>query len=62
MRRAIILNPKLVNANLWLGMLLRQTGKLDEAETYLKEADQLSDEITGRALAIGAAVQSAQAL
>jgi len=43
MKRAIVINQKSVNANLWLGMLLRQTHKLDEAETYLKEADQLAD-------------------
>lgn len=42
MRRAITLNQSSVNANLWLGMLLRQTGKLDEAETYLKQADRLA--------------------
>ena len=43
MRRAITLNQKSVNANLWLGMLLRQSGKLDEAEKYLKEANQLAE-------------------
>jgi len=43
MRRAINLNQKSVNANLWFGMLLRQSGKLDEAEKYLKEANQLAD-------------------
>jgi len=43
MRRAIVLNQGSVNANLWLGMLLRQTDKLDEAETYLKQADKLSE-------------------
>jgi tetratricopeptide (TPR) repeat protein len=42
MRRAITFNQKSINANLWLGMLLRQTNKLDEAETYLKQADQLA--------------------
>lgn len=42
MRRAIALNQKSATANLWLGMLLRQTGKLDEAETYLKDADKLA--------------------
>lgn len=42
MRRAITLNQKSTNANLWLGMLLRQSGKLDEAEKYLKEANQLA--------------------
>ncbi|MDQ3472160.1 MAG: tetratricopeptide repeat protein [Acidobacteriota bacterium] len=42
MRRAITLNQKSINANLWLGMLLRQSGKLDEAEKYLKEANQLA--------------------
>ncbi len=43
MRRAINLNPGSVNANLWLGMLLRQTGKLSDAETYLKQADKLAE-------------------
>ncbi|HET9788889.1 MAG TPA: tetratricopeptide repeat protein, partial [Pyrinomonadaceae bacterium] len=42
MRRAIAIDNKSTNANLWLGMLLRQTGQLDEAETYLKQADQLA--------------------
>jgi tetratricopeptide (TPR) repeat protein len=42
-RRAVALHPKSSAANLLLGMLLRQTGKLDEAETYLKDADHLSD-------------------
>jgi tetratricopeptide (TPR) repeat protein len=43
MRRAIVLNQGSVNANLFMGMLMRQTGKLDEAETYLKQADKLSE-------------------
>lgn len=43
MRRAVVLNQKSVNANLWLGMLLRQSNKLDEAERYLREADQLAE-------------------
>ena len=42
MRRAIALDPRSLNANLWLGMLLRQTGALSEAEPYLKEADKLA--------------------
>ena len=42
MRRAITLNQGSANANLWLGMLLKQSGKLDEAETYLKQADHLA--------------------
>jgi len=42
MRRAITLNHGSVNANLWLGTLLRQTNKFDEAETYLKQADKLA--------------------
>ena len=42
MRRAISLNPNSINANLWFGMLLRYSAKLDEAETYLKRADQLA--------------------
>ena len=42
MRRAITLNQGSANANLWLGMLLKQAGKLDEAETYLKQADNLA--------------------
>ena len=43
MRRALSLNQKSVNANLWLGMLLRYEKKLDEAERYLKQADQLAE-------------------
>lgn len=42
MRRAMSLNQQSMAANLWLGMLLRQTDKLDEAETYLKQADRLA--------------------
>lgn len=42
MKRAITLNPKSASANLWLGMLLRHAGKLDEAETYLKQANKLA--------------------
>lgn len=42
MRRAITLNPRSINGNLWLGTLLRQAAKLDEAETYLKQADRLA--------------------
>ena len=42
MRRAIALDQRSINANLWLGMLLRQTHKLGEAETYLKQADKLA--------------------
>lgn len=42
MRRAITLNQKSVNANLFLGMLLRQSSKFDEAEKYLKDANQLA--------------------
>ena len=43
MRRAISLNQKSAAANLWLGMLLRYSKKLDEAETYLKQADLLAE-------------------
>ncbi len=42
MRRAITLNQKSSGGHLWLGMLLRQTDKLEEAETYLKQADHLA--------------------
>jgi Flp pilus assembly protein TadD len=49
MRRAITLNQKSVNANLWFGMLLRESGKLDEAEPYLKEADKLASFKSGDA-------------
>jgi tetratricopeptide (TPR) repeat protein len=42
MRRAIVLNQQSMAANLWLGMLLRQSDKLSEAETYLKQADHLA--------------------
>jgi len=43
MRRSITLDQRSANANLWLGMLLRLTNKLDEAETYLKQANQLAE-------------------
>lgn len=43
MRRAIAIDHRSMNANLWLGMLLRQISKLDEAETYLKQADRLAE-------------------
>jgi tetratricopeptide (TPR) repeat protein len=42
MRRAITLNQGSTNANLWFGMLLRYSSKFEEAETYLKQADQLA--------------------
>ena len=42
MKRAIAIDGRSVNANLWLGMLLRQTSKLDEAEPYLRQADKLA--------------------
>ncbi len=42
LRSAITLNQSSANANLFLGMLLRQTDKLDEAEPYLVQADQLA--------------------
>ena len=42
MKRAIAFNQQSMAANLWLGMLLRQTDKFDEAETYLKQADHLA--------------------
>ncbi len=42
MRRAMALNQQSMAANLWLGMLLRQTDKFDEAEIYLKQADHLA--------------------
>jgi tetratricopeptide (TPR) repeat protein len=43
MRRAITLNPASVNANLWMGMLLRQSARLEEAERYLKQASKLAE-------------------
>ena len=42
MKRSIVLNQQSMAANLWLGMLLRQTNKFDEAETYLKQANHLA--------------------
>ena len=48
-RRAITLNQRSVNANLWLGILLRQSEKLDEAETYLNQADKLAESKSGEA-------------
>jgi len=42
MRRATALNQQSMAANLWLGMLLRQSDKFSDAETYLKQADRLA--------------------
>lgn len=42
-RRAVLIKENSINANLWLGIALRQTGPLDEAESYLKKADRLAD-------------------
>jgi len=42
LRRAVSLKQNSVNASLWLGIALRQTGPLEEAERYLKQADQLA--------------------
>ena len=42
LKRAVSLKQNSVNANLWLGIALRQTGPLEEAERYLKQADQLA--------------------
>ena len=42
-RRAVLLNEKSINANLWLGIALRQTSRPNEAESYLKRADGLAD-------------------
>jgi tetratricopeptide (TPR) repeat protein len=43
LKRAVALNQKSINANLWLGIVLRQSGKLVEAESYLKQADVLAE-------------------
>src|SRR4030095_13755387 len=43
LRKAVLLNEKSINANLWLGIALRHTSRPDEAENYLKRADQLAD-------------------
>lgn len=43
LRRAVSLNQKSINANLWLGTVLRHAGRLDEAETYLKQANFLAE-------------------
>jgi Carboxypeptidase regulatory-like domain/Tetratricopeptide repeat len=42
MRRALTLSQQSPTGNLWFGMLLRQASKFDEAETYLRKADQLA--------------------
>lgn len=42
LRRAVSLKQNSVNASLWLGIALRQTGPLEDAERYLKQADQLA--------------------
>ncbi len=43
LRRAVSFNQESINANLWLGTVLRQSGQLDEAETYLKQANLLAE-------------------
>ena len=43
LRRAVSLSQNSINANLWLGTVLRQSGRLDEAETYLKQANLLAE-------------------
>jgi Flp pilus assembly protein TadD len=40
-RKALTLDPTAFNAMLWLGTLLRQEGKLQEAHSRLEEATQL---------------------
>ncbi|HKO97453.1 MAG TPA: tetratricopeptide repeat protein [Pyrinomonadaceae bacterium] len=42
-RRALLLNDKSINSHLFLGMTLRQTARLDEAETHLKQANLLAE-------------------
>lgn len=42
LRRAVLLNDRSINANLWLGMALRQSARLDEAEVYFKQANVLA--------------------
>ncbi len=42
-RHAVSLKEKSINANLWMGIVLRQTARLAEAETYLKRADVLAE-------------------
>lgn len=44
LRRCVTLNPGSVNSHLWLGIALRQTRKLDEAETHLKKANELASQ------------------
>jgi Flp pilus assembly protein TadD len=61
MRRAMALNQQSMAANLWLGMLLRQTDKFDDAETYLKQADHLAaSKSPDCPLAVGTTVQPTQ--
>jgi cytochrome c-type biogenesis protein CcmH/NrfG len=43
LRHAVSLSQKSINANLWLGTVLRHSGRLDEAETYLKQANLLAE-------------------
>ncbi|HEX4900536.1 MAG TPA: tetratricopeptide repeat protein, partial [Pyrinomonadaceae bacterium] len=43
LRRSVSLSPRSINSHLWLGIVLRLSGKLDEAETSLRAADKLAD-------------------
>jgi tetratricopeptide (TPR) repeat protein len=43
LKRAVSLNERSVNANLWLGMALRQSARLDEAEIYFKQANRFAE-------------------
>jgi Tfp pilus assembly protein PilF len=43
LRSSVSLNPRSINTQLWLGIVLKATGKLDEAETSFKKANELAE-------------------
>ena len=43
LRSCVSLNPRSINTQLWLGIVLKATGKLDEAETSFKKANELAE-------------------
>jgi hypothetical protein len=43
LRSSISLNPKSINSQLWLGIVLKALGQLEEAETSFKKANELAE-------------------
>lgn len=43
LQRSVLLNPRSINSHLWLGIVLRMGGRLEEAEKSLRTADRLGE-------------------